>query len=250
MNNQSNQTSIVTGKVRLSFVHLFTPYAHQVGAEPKYSTTILIPKTDIATKQRIDAAIAAAIQQGVTGKWNGTRPPQVKNPVWDGDGVRQNGEPFGTECKGHWVLTASSNQQQEIIDINMNPIINQTEVYSGMYARVSTNFFPYFNSGNKGVGCGLGPVQKLEDGKPLGGRISAASAFGDAPVPGGYTPPAAPQTQYQQPAQSYPPQNYNQSQVQQGYPQQVPPPAYQTPQQAVQIDPITGRPINGGVMGI
>lgn len=240
MSNQISPTNVVTGKVRLSYAHLFTPHANQQGGEPKYSTTILIPKSDIATKQRMDAAIAAAIQQGISGKWNGVRPAQVKNPVWDGDGLKQNGEPFGQECKGHWVLTASSNTQQEVIDINMNPIINQTEVYSGMYARVSINFFSYFNSGNKGIGCGLGPVQKLEDGEPLGGRVSAAAAFGDSPIQGGYTPaPTYQQPQYQQPNYAQP--VYAPPAQQPAYPQQNP---------ATQFDPITGAPINGGIYGI
>lgn len=254
MNNQDPQ-SVVTGKVRLSYAHLFTPYTRLNGGEPKYSTTILVPKSDIATKQRIDAAVNAAIEHGVKEKFNGVRPPMIAVPIHDGDGVRpSDGMPFGEECKGHWVLTASSKDAPDVVDINLNPIINQSDIYSGVYARVNIRFFPYANSGKKGVGCGLGPVQKLEDGEPLGGRISAASAFGD-PVPGGYTPPAAPT--YPQPQQSYPPQNYNQPPVQQGYPQQVPPPAYphqpqqpQQPQQPVQLDPITGRPINGGVMGI
>jgi hypothetical protein len=247
MNNQDQQ-SVVTGKVRLSYVHLFTPYARPNGGDPKYSTTILIPKSDIATKQRIDAAVNAAIQHGVAERFNGVRPPVIAIPVHDGDGVRpSDGMPFGEECKGHWVLTASSKDAPDVVDINLQAILSQTEIYSGVYARVSIRFFPYANSGKKGVGCGLGPVQKLEDGEPLGGRISAASAFGDAPVPGGYTPPAA-QPQYQQ---SYQPQNYNQPPVQQAYQQQVAPPAYpQQPQQPVQLDPITGRPINGGVMGI
>lgn len=241
--NSISPTHTVTGKVRLSYVHLFTPFTRQPGAEPKFSTTILIPKTDIATKQRIDAAIAAAVQQGVTGKWNGARPPQIKSPVWDGDGIRQNGEPFSPECKGHWVLTASSNQQQEIIDLNMNPIINQTEVYSGMYARVSINFFPFFNSGNKGIGCGLGPVQKLEDGEPLGGHISAATAFGDAPIPTGYQPQAP---TYQQPQPNYGQQPYTPPIQQPNYQQQN----YSQPTQyQQQYDPITGAPI-GGVMGL
>jgi len=83
---------------------------------------ILLLKSDVATKQRIDAAINAAIQAGVSSRWNGTRPPQVKNPIWDGDGVRQNGEPFGPECKGHWVFTASSKQQQAVVDMSVAPI--------------------------------------------------------------------------------------------------------------------------------
>ncbi|MDT8715463.1 DUF2815 family protein [Clostridium sp. 19966] len=252
MSNQISPTYVVTGRVRLSYVHLFTPHASQQGAEPKFSTTILIPKSDIATKQRIDAAIAAAVQQGISGKWNGARPPQIKSPVWDGDGVRQNGEPFSEECKGHWVITASSNQQQEMIDVNMNPIINQTEVYSGMYARVSINFFPFFNSGNKGIGCGLGPVQKLEDGEPLGGRVSAATAFGNAPMPTGYNQPMP---TYKQPIQNaygqapYVPPAQRPVYQQPNYPQQnqYQQTQYQQPQQ--QYDPITGAPI-GGVMGL
>lgn len=252
----SNQpTNVTTGQVRLSYVHLFTPYANQPGQEPKFSATILLPKSDIATKQRIDAAINAAIQAGVSSKWNGVRPAQVKNPIWDGDGVRQSGEPFGPECKGHWVFTASSKQQQAVVDMSLNPIINQSEIYSGIFARVNINFFPYFNSGNKGVGCGLGPVQKIADGEPLGGQMSAEAAFGDGS--GGYTqpqyaPPAQPiyappaQPQYAPPVQqSYAPQ------PSQGYAQpQYTPPAQPTYPQQPQFDPITGKPLTGGVMGL
>ncbi|WP_332835617.1 DUF2815 family protein [Paenibacillus phocaensis] len=245
-------TNVTTGQVRLSFVHLFQPHANQPGQEPKYSTTILIPKSDVATMQRINAAIEAAAQKGVAGIWNGARPPQLKTPIWDGDGVRQNGEPFGPECKGHWVLTASSKQQQAIVDVNLNPIINQSEVYSGMYARVNINFFPFSNSGNRGIGAGLGPVQKLADGEPLGGRVTAEQAFGGngggvgyapAPAPQGWEQAAPPQQFGQQPPVA--PPTYQQP-PQPGYGQTPQPPA-QPPQQ---IDPITGKPINGGVWGI
>lgn len=258
---QSNQ-DVVTGKVRLSYVHLFTPYAGQQGAEPKYSTTILVPKTDIATKQRIDAAINAAIQEGVSSRWNGVRPPLLAIPVYDGDGVRpSDGMPFGDECKGHWVFTASTKQAPEIVDISMQKIISQTEVYSGIYARVSVRFFSYASNGKKGIGCGLGPVQKLEDGEPLGGRVSAAAAFGDnltwqnnrsaqGPL---YT--QQPSTYQQQPIYNpqVPPQN---TQIPQYNPQAQQQPLYGQPvqsgypQQPVQIDPITGAPTNGSVMGI
>lgn len=250
----SNQpTNVTTGQVRLSYVHLFTPYANQPGQEPKFSVTILLPKSDIATKQRIDAAINAAIQAGVSSKWNGTRPPQVKNPIWDGDGIRQNGEPFGPECKGHWVFTASSKQQQAVVDMSLNPIINQSEIYSGIYARVNINFFPYFNSGNKGIGCGLGPIQKIADGEPLGGQMTAEAAFGDSSsgyAQPQYTPPA--QTVYVPPAQSYTPP-VQPTYAQPGYQQPVQPgyaPPAQPVQTAQQFDPITGKPLTGGIMGL
>lgn len=234
MNN--NPQHVVTGKARLSYVHLFKPYANPNGGDPKYSTTILIPKSDIATKQRIDAAIQAAITAGVSSRWNGIRPPQVSIPVHDGDGPRpSDGMSFGEECKGHWVLTASSKQQPQVVDIQLNSIIDQSEIYSGMYARVSMNFFPYANSGKKGIGCGLGNVQKLEDGEPLGGGTTAAEDFGDGATSAYMQPPKP-----QQP-QAYP--YYN-------APAPVAP-ATPAPYSAQpQIDPITGKPISGGVMGI
>ncbi len=267
--NNSNPCEVVTGKVRLSYVHLFKPYTPPGNSEPKYSVTVLLPKTDYATKQRIDAAIAAAIQQGIAGKWNGVRPPLPPIPIHDGDGVKpKDGTEFGPECKGHWVFTASSKQQVEIVDINGNPIIDQTQVYSGIFARVCIRFFAYNSNGSKGIGCGLYPVQKLEDGEPLGGRVSAAEAFGGAPAypqqtnygqPPTYPPSAPPQygqpvppaypqqpaygtpSQYGQPA----PQGYGQAPYSPPVPQQ---PAYG--QQQAQIDPITGRPIIGGIYGL
>lgn len=190
-----NITNVTTGKVRLSFVHLFKPYAFQPGQEEKYSCTILVPKTDVDTMARINAAIEAAKQKGATDKWNGIVPPVVPTPVYDGDGVRpSDGMAFGPECKGCWVFTASAKADYppEIVDANMNPIINQTEIYSGIYARVNVNFFPYAFGGKKGIGCGLGPVQKLSDGEALGGSApTAAQAFGAAqPQASPVQPPA------------------------------------------------------------
>ena len=165
-------TNVTTGKVRLSYVHLFKPYAAMQGQEEKYSVTILVPKSDTDTMARINAAIEAAKQKGISEKWNGVCPPIVPTPVYDGDGVRpSDGMPFGDECKGHWVFTASAkiDYPPEVVDRMGNPIINQSEVYSGMYGRVNVNFFPYAFGGKKGIGCGLGPVQKLEDGEALSG---------------------------------------------------------------------------------
>lgn len=196
-------TNVTTGKARLSYVHLFKPHAYQAGQEEKFGVTVLIPKSDTDTMARISAAIEAAKQKGTVEKWNGVCPPIVPTPVYDGDGARpSDGMPFGDECKGHWVFTASAKADYppEVVDRMGNPIINQSEVYSGMYGRVNVNFFPYAFGGKKGIGCGLGPVQKLEDGETLAaGHVSAAQAFGTqqpAPAASAYgnggTPPWMP----------------------------------------------------------
>ena len=189
-------TQVTTGEVRISYEHLLKPYAQQGSTEEKYSATLLIPKADAAAKQRIDAAVQAAISEGVSVKWGGVRPQQPSVPIHDGDGLRPNGEAFGPECKGCWVITASSKQRQDVVDMNLNPIFEPTEVYSGMYANVCLNFFAYNSNGKKGIGCGLGPVQKTRDGDPLGGRVTAAEAFGavqqpnsTAAMPNEYTAP-------------------------------------------------------------
>lgn len=192
-------TNVTTGEVRLSYVHLFKPYAFQPGQEEKFSCTILIPKSDTETMARINNAIAAATEKGVSDKWNGVRPPVIPNPVYDGDGIRpSDGMPFGPECKGHYVLTASAkvDYPPEVVDAQLNPVINQSEIYSGIYGRVNISFFPYAFGGKKGIGCGLGPVQKTRDGEPLGGSAPKASqVFNAAPATGSYgyqVPPAAP----------------------------------------------------------
>lgn len=181
----NNTTAVTTGKVRLSFVHLFKPYAFQPGQEEKFSTTILVPKNDIETKAKIDAAMSAAIEKGIKDNWNGVRPPILNTPVYDGDGTRpSDGMPFGDECKGHWVFTASSkvDYPPEIVDVSGNRIISPSEIYSGIYARVHVNFYPYAFGGKKGIGVGLGPVQKISDGEPLGGGAVSASAVFGAPT--------------------------------------------------------------------
>jgi hypothetical protein len=216
-----NANQMTTDKVRLSFVHLDKPHSsNQDGSNPKYSVTILLPKSDVATKARLDAAYQAAVTAGVASKWNGAKPPVIACPIYDGDGVRANGEPFGAECKGHWVFTAGNRNQVPVIGLDMGPIINPSDIYSGMYARVCVSFYAYAQAGKRGIGCGLEAVQKVEDGEPLSGSVSVADAFGGTNAYTGAS--AAPQQ----------PQAY--SAISQQYQQPM-------GQQYAAIDPITGQ---------
>lgn len=188
-------TSIVLQHVRLSYVHILKPYARDPKSDAKYQTTILVPKSDTNAKAMIDAAIEGAKRNGLANKWQGAMPQRVPTPIWDGDGLTQNGNEFGPECKGHWVFTASSPADKpiEVVDANVQPILRATDVYSGMYANVSVNFFAYNYQGKKGIGCGLGPVQKVADGEPLGGQApSAKSIF--SPLSKSSTTPVNPLT--------------------------------------------------------
>lgn len=174
--------AITINDVRFSFMNVFQakPPFNNPNGEPKFSVTILVPKNNTQAKALIDQAIAQAITLGVDTKWNGVRPPQPAICVHDGDGVRpSDGQAFGDECKGCFVFTASAKADHVpfVVDAMVQPIIDPTQVYSGMWGNVSVSFFPYNNAGKKGIGCGLNGLQKIRDDEPLGNRVTAQDAF-------------------------------------------------------------------------
>jgi hypothetical protein len=169
-------TKVVTGIVRLSYANVWEPKAIE-GQEAKYSVCLLIPKTDKKTLSDIKAAVNEAKQAGIKDKWKGKCPQNLKTPIHDGDGDKPNGGAYGEECQGHFVVNCNSRQKPGIVDKDRNTILDQSEVYSGCYARVSINFYPYDTSGNKGIGCGLNNIQKIKDGESLSGRSRAEEDF-------------------------------------------------------------------------
>ena len=172
-------TKVVTGKVRFSFCHLFEPQEPQGGGDPKYSVTLLIPKADTATLDKIKAAMAEAREAFC--KKNGAKalPAKPVHTLHDGDGIRDNVDPYGPECKGCYVITVSSKQKPVIVDNTREAITDTAEVYSGCYGRASINFFGYSSNGKKGISAGLLSVQKLHDGEPFGTVGSADDFDGD-----------------------------------------------------------------------
>lgn len=244
----TNTNHVVLRNVRLSYTHLDKPYASQPGQEPKYSATILVPKNPANNKAMMDAAAAVATQKAVE-KYGKAFPAMPKVSVHDGDGVRpSDGQPFGDECKGCWVFTASSKAPVTVVDLNLQQILDATQIYSGMYANVGVTFFGYNAPQNKGIGVALDNVQKTADGEPLGGqRASAEDDFGGAGEPAVTAPyippypqaPAVPQQGYA-PAQPYP--YGNQPYAPAPAPQQYPDMPQGYPQYPA-VDPITGAPL-------
>lgn len=176
-----NQTTkVITGKVRLSYCHIFEPQQDDQGND-KYSTAILIPKSDKETLRKIKAAVDAAVELGKS-KWGGRIPANLKKPLRDGDEERPDDEAY----VGHYFLNATSKNKPGIAKpIGKGPdgktkfqeITDSTEVYSGCYAKVSLNFYPFDAKGNRGVAAGLNNVVKVQDGDFLGGRSSVNDDF-------------------------------------------------------------------------
>lgn len=173
MTNTNSKTKVITGaNTRLSYFHGWEPVSINGGAE-KYSVSVLIPKSDTETVNAVNQAIDAAIEEGIA-KFGGKKPNKatIKLPLRDGD-VERDDEAY----KGHWFINANSTTAPQIVDRAVKPVLDKSEVYSGCYGRVSLNFFAFNSNGNKGIAAGLGNIQKIRDGEPLGGRTNAADDF-------------------------------------------------------------------------
>jgi hypothetical protein len=175
---QAAATKVVTDVTRLSYANIWTAKSINGGTE-KYSCSVLIPKTDVKTIAKIKKAVEAAYTEGESKlKGNGkTLPPlaALKTPLRDGDLERPDDEAY----QGHWFVNANSNTAPGVVDINRQPIFDHSEIYSGVYARVSLSFYAFNSNGNKGIACGLQNIQKVRDGEPLGGRTRAEDDFDD-----------------------------------------------------------------------
>lgn len=174
-------TRVVTGKVRLSFPHLFE--AKQINGEgdPKYSVMLLIPKADKETIADLRAAEAEAAENGKTTKFKGKEV--------NADSIIKDGDEDGSaedypERAGCLYMTVSSSQQYRpgVVDRAVQDITDQSEVYSGVYAKVSMTAFPYtYGSNKRGVSFGLNNVQVLGGGDSLGGGKRAREEFEAVP---------------------------------------------------------------------
>lgn len=166
----SKETKVVVPG-RLSYTNLFEPKSIN-GSDPKYSVSIIIPKSDKNTVKKVQAAIEAAKKDGMS-KFGGKIPANLKTPLRDGDIDR----PDDPAYEDSYFINTNSKDAPQIVDTRLQPILDRSEVYSGCYGKVSINFYAFNVNGNRGIAAGLGNVQKLRDGEPLGGRSRAEDDF-------------------------------------------------------------------------
>lgn len=173
----NNPMKVITGpNTRWSYANVHEPKSIN-GGTPKYSVSLIIPKSDTKTIAKIKAAIEAAYHEGESKlKGSGKSMPPlatIKNPLRDGEVERPDDEAY----TGAYFINANATTAPGIVDADRNPILTRSEVYSGVYGRASISFYAFNSNGNKGIACGLNNLQKLRDGEPLGGKASAESDF-------------------------------------------------------------------------
>jgi len=174
-----NLTKVITGEVRLSYANLWEPKSVN-GGTPKYSVSLIIPKSDTRTIAKVKAAVEAAYSEGENKlKGNGKSVPPlaaIKTPLRDGDAERPDDEVY----ENSYFVNATSASAPGIVDTSCDTILERSQIYSGVYARASVNFYAYNRDGGRGIACGLNNIQKLRDGEPLGGKPKAEDDFATA----------------------------------------------------------------------
>jgi len=175
--NYTNPTKVITGvNTRWSYANVWDPKSINGGA-PKFSVSLIIPKDDTATVNKIKSAIQSAYEEGQSKlKGNGKTVPALtvlKTPLRDGDTERPDDEAYA----GAYFINANSATAPGIVDADRQPILDRSEVYSGVYGRASINFYSFNSNGNRGIACGLNNLQKMKDGEPLGGKGRAEDDF-------------------------------------------------------------------------
>ena len=181
MIKNSNPCKVITGKNTVfSYLTVNEPKTPLGGGTPKYSVSLIIPKSDTVTVEKIKAAIRAAYDEGLGKlKGNGKTAPaleDLRTPLRDGDKDRAGDEAY----RDSWFVNANSTTKPGCVDADCNPILDTSELYSGIIGRASVTFYAYNSNGNMGIACGLNNLQKLSDGTPLGGRSRAEDDFADS----------------------------------------------------------------------
>lgn len=164
-------TKVVTGKARGSYVNVFRPRINDMNGKEEYSMSLLIPKEDRKTVDRINDAVKEAARK----KFGDKVPAKFRHPLRDGDEER----PEDAAYKGHYFLNVKSQQKPGIVDKNRQEVIDSSDFISGDYCRVSMNCYAYDVSGNRGAAFGLGNVQVLAKGEPLTSQARAEDDFDD-----------------------------------------------------------------------
>ena len=154
MSNKANEvntnlTKVITSEYRASYANLNEPKSIN-GGKPKYSVSIIIPKSDTITVNKIKAAIEATYKEGEDKlKGNGKTVPtlaSLKTPLRCGDTERPEDEAYADS----YFVNANSDTAPGIVDRECNQIMERSEIYSGIYARFSINFYAFNANGNKG----------------------------------------------------------------------------------------------------
>lgn len=173
--------NINTPVFRVSYPNVFKAKKNDLNGQDEFSIVALFKKGEDLS------ALKAAAQKAIVDKWGPDKakwPSNLRSPfrlqeerAKEVDGKRT--LPAGHE-EGAIFLNLKSKQRPGVVDQNVQDILEESQFYAGCYARASVNAYAYDQKGNRGVAFGLGNIQKVRDGDPLGNRAKPEQDF--API--------------------------------------------------------------------
>ncbi|WP_278833502.1 ssDNA-binding protein [Porphyromonas cangingivalis] len=163
-----NDTTMITGEVRLSYPYLFKPNTDSKYPTDKYETLILVPVGDTETIEMFKSCVQACGKDAVENRpeWKRKKPTK-----YQGVELLEAGE---NDISGYLKFRAKSGRKPAVINQRKEAITDPEEIYGGVFARVQINFFAWGDISNGGVSAGLIAVQKVRDGEAFGSGSGVA----------------------------------------------------------------------------
>lgn len=160
--------TVFSGPVRLAFVNLFTPGKPGTdGGDGKFGAALLFPfGTDMEVFKKIwfDEA-----HKAFPNNWDPQgNPVGLHMPFHDQGEKAYSATPLAGYTPGAIHFSATSKFKPNVVDANMNPIVDETRVYSGVWAFVGMNYYSYKNK-KTGIAFGLQTVMIIADDMKLAG---------------------------------------------------------------------------------
>lgn len=176
-NKRISDTKVRLGEIRLSYAYLFNKKPTPDGKEGKYSTAVLIPKSNTKAVEMIKEAIEAAKMEGKD-TLGGKIPSTLKVPLRDGDEEH----PDDATYEGMYFFNCNTTRKPDLMVLengHLSDALDEDDVYSGCWGAITITFRAYNNSGNKGIGAYIGNFVKTRDDERLSGGSTGAEDFGD-----------------------------------------------------------------------
>ena len=148
MSKIANPTKVITGvNTRWSYANVWDPKSIN-GAAPKYSVSLIIPKSDTVTVNKIKAAIQAAYEEGES-KLKGTAKvcpalDVIKTPLRDGDKERPGDEAY----KDSYFINANSATAPGKYHHNQSSILNE-EAYHTFHCHRPLDLWKSYSTSNQ-----------------------------------------------------------------------------------------------------
>lgn len=171
--------NVLTPPFRVSYPNVFKPRHNDLNGKDEYSVVALFKKGEDLS------ALKKAAEAAVIEKWGSDKskwPTNLRSPFRDQKERAKDGAlPAGYE-EGAIFINLKSSQRPGVVDQKVQDIIDESDFYAGCYARATIGAYAYDQKGNRGVAFGLGNIQKVKEGEPLGNRTKATDDF--APIEG------------------------------------------------------------------